>query len=128
MTNQLTNRYYVVDFMHIDDHRCFRPLEEDIGDDALEPLDPAERHHREEQLRQQLAELFRDAGWEGDGTIECFFVPPCFSSQSEGDTWCTTIYHVKQSNNGTSWLAIPNGFQFVFPEGLLAKRADDTTI
>jgi hypothetical protein len=122
MTNQLNDQYYVVDFMHIDDYRCFCPLKDAILDDFLSPLSPAEKHQHEEQLRQQLSELFRNAGWEGDGTIGCLFVPPCFSSQSEGDTWCTTIYHVKQSNNGTSWLAIPKGFQFVLPEGALARK------
>jgi hypothetical protein len=40
----------------------------------------------------------------------------------DSDTWCTTIYHVKQSNNGTSWLAVPKGFRFVMPEGFLAKK------
>jgi hypothetical protein len=30
-------------------------------------------------------------------------------------------YHVKQSNNGTSWLAIPNSFAFRMPDGWLNK-------
>jgi hypothetical protein len=119
---KIRDGYRVVDYHHIDDDRCFRPLADDIVDWSVESMSPTQHREREEELRGQLAELFRRAGWEGDGTIECFFVPPCFSSQGEdGETSCTTIYHVKQSNNGTSWLAIPNGFDFRLPEARFAK-------
>lgn len=50
-----------------------------------------------------LTSLFKECGWEGDGKLETMLVPPFF-----GDgTWNRwfRIYHVKQSNNGTSWIA-----------------------
>lgn len=122
MVNKIKESYHVVDYHHIDDNRCFHPLARDIQDAPFESLAPGENQKREEDLRIELANLFRLAGWEGDGTIECFFVPPCFSSHGDdGDTSCITIYHVKQSNNGTSWLAIPNGFKFRLPEGWLTN-------
>jgi hypothetical protein len=122
MVKKIKESYYIVDYHHIDDYRCFHPLVCDIQDAAFESLAPVEKHQREEELRIELANLFRQAGWEGDGTIECFFVPPCFSRHGDdGDTSCITIYHVKQSNNGTSWLAIPNGFKFRLPEGWLTN-------
>ena len=120
----LKDTLHVVDFHHIDDYRCFHPLADDIEEPLIESMTPAQKKQREEELRAELSDLFRNSGWEGDGKIECFFVPPCFSSHGdEGDTSCITIYHVKQSNNGTSWLAIPNGFEFRMPEGWLAKTS-----
>ena len=124
MAHTVKESYHVVDYHHIDDYRCFHALACDIENDHFEPLSPEEKLQRENELRVELADLFRQAGWEGDGNIECLFVPPCFSKYREnGDTWCVTIYHVKQANNGTSWLAIPNGFKFNLPEGWLTNRS-----
>ncbi len=49
---------------------------------------------------------FRSQGWEGDGVIRLMWLPPFIGSGIE-DTWGTGVWHVKQSNNGTSWLASP---------------------
>lgn len=116
---RIKENYYVVDFEHIDDFRCFHPLQDAIEPAPLSDPTPAEREQRLEALRNELGELFSAAGWEGDGTINCFFVPPCFCNR--GDTYCETIYHVKQDNNGTSWLAIPRGFSFGMPQAQLSK-------
>jgi hypothetical protein len=101
MLNQ--NEYTVLSYQHIDDKRCFSPLKA-----AMEPWPPIGKGPSDEELEQlhdELSSMSKEAGWEGDGTIGCAFIPPCFV---EGDnTWCKTIYHVKQSNDGTSWLAIP---------------------
>src|SRR5438270_3846016 len=51
-----------------------------------------------------VRERFTEAGWEGDGDIGIIWVPPFVDIGIE-DTWGTYIWHVKQSNNGTSWLA-----------------------
>jgi hypothetical protein len=109
MKSPLKAQYRIVSFEHIDDHRCFRPLADAVGEGIFEGNSDKDTREQEEQLRSELAELFRDGGWEGDGEIECFFVPPCFCNRR--DTHCETIFHVKQSNNGTSWLAIPRGFR-----------------
>ena len=124
MAHKIKEIYHVVDYHHIDDYRCFHPLACDIQDAPFESLSPEEKLQREDELRVELDDLFRQAGWEGDGTIECIFVPPCFSKYREnGDTSCITIYHVKQHNNGPSWLAIHNGFKFHLPEGWLTNRS-----
>ncbi len=112
--------HYVVDFHHIDDYRCLRPLSEAMRDPHLDKPDSAESRKKEQRLRSELAALFRDAGWEGDGEIGCIFVPPCLFGGEDG--CCGIIYHIKQSNNGTSWLAIPKDMQLSLPEGWLAKR------
>lgn len=114
----LRDSHYVVDFHFVDDFRCVRPLRESLVDDFSTP-DPAEVEEREEQLRAELAALFRGAGWEGDGEINCIFLAPCFTAREDG--WCDVIYHVKQANNGTSWLAIPRGLSLSLPEGWLSK-------
>lgn len=108
----IKDNYYVVNFEHIDDYRCFRPLIEVF--DNLEDVVACEK---ERQLRSELNKLFLDAGWEGDGEINCIFMPPCFVN--DGYTTCEKVYHVKQSNNGTSWLAIPNDMRVSLPEKTL---------
>ena len=50
-----------------------------------------------------VKEVFMKAGWEGDGKIEIFAIPPVVSKGSGPDGFI--IWHVKQGNNGTSWLA-----------------------
>lgn len=60
-----------------------------------------------ESLTEMLAavrECFLCAGWEGDGEIGVIWLPP-FVDVGIEDTWGNYIWHVKQSNNGTSWLA-----------------------
>jgi hypothetical protein len=121
--NDIKGSYYVVDYQHIDDYRCFRPLGEGIEQAPFTEPIASEVRQEVEQLRAELGELFRNAGWEGDGTIECFFIPPCFCNR--GDTSCEIIYHVKQSNNGTSWLAIPHGFRFEMPQGFLSQSTSN---
>ena len=53
---------------------------------------------------EKIEELFREIGWEGDGKLGVIWIPPFVDIGIE-DGWGTYIWHVKQSNNGTSWLA-----------------------
>jgi len=101
--------YRVIRFEHADDYRCFQPISqfcaelsyfETPSDQFVELLTT--------ELRHRLSTLFGKAGWEGDGDIECVFVPPFFVP--DGYSNCETIFHVKQSNNGTSFVAMPPGF------------------
>jgi hypothetical protein len=110
----IKDTHYAVDFQFIDDFRCLRPLIESVGDS-----DSDEIRKQVENLRSELSTFFSDAGWEGDGDIGCIFVAPCLCGGEDG--WCRVIYHVKQSNNGMSWLAIPNGMRLSLPEPMFAK-------
>jgi len=58
-----------------------------------------------------LATQFKKAGWEGDGEIGLIWLPP-FVDVGVEDTWGTYVWHVKQSNNGTSWLASDTSLDF----------------
>ena len=106
----IKDTHYIVPFTFIDDFRCMKPLVaayEDPYSTGQAPLINIEK------LESELKAQFKDAGWEGDGKIECIFIPPCFM-QSE-DTFCETVFHVKQSNNGISWLAIPFDLKLQLP-------------
>jgi hypothetical protein len=107
------SRFYVIRYEHIDDTRCHRPLNEAFEHlwHAVSAIGTLEE--RTSILRKQLSTLFTQAGWEGDGEIGCFFIPPPFTGRD--DTWCEIIFHVKQSNNGTSFIAIPNRFEPSLP-------------
>lgn len=49
---------------------------------------------------------FRSSGWEGDGEIQLMWIPPFIGAGVE-DTWGVAVWFVKQSNNGTAFLASP---------------------
>ena len=100
-------------FEHIDDQRCFRPLIEDVASPFSDEEPTAQDYIKEKDLRAELHLLFRAYGWEGDGEIKCMFIAPCFT---RGYAHCETVYHVKQSNNGSSWLAIPRSMSLSLPE------------
>jgi hypothetical protein len=104
----------VVSYHHIDDYRAFRPLTEFfLNEEPFDSLEKSEVDLLAEKLRFGLWDLFQEAGWEGDGQISCIFIPPCFVPFS--DTYCKVVFHVKQYNNGTSFLAIPNGLDLEVP-------------
>ncbi|TCQ17469.1 hypothetical protein [Rhizobium sp. PP-CC-3G-465] len=51
-----------------------------------------------------IADLFRKNGWEGDGDIKIIWFPP-FVPIAPEDTWGSYVWVVKQSNNGTAFIA-----------------------
>jgi hypothetical protein len=56
-----------------------------------------------QDLIASLTDVFKTCGWEGDGTLQWMSVPPFFGDGTTG-RWFT-IYHVKQSHRGMSWIA-----------------------
>src|ERR1017187_2909236 len=88
--NQL---FFVYTFHFIDHTRGFSPSE------VYDPIRQEALGTRESEMR----DLFTRAGWEGDGRIEIFQIPPVVLPGSGHDGFL--IWHVKQTNNGTSWLA-----------------------
>lgn len=54
---------------------------------------------------------FLQEGWEGDGEIGLIWIPP-FVDIGSDDTYGTYIWHVKQQNNGISWLLSPIKLDF----------------
>jgi len=75
--------------------------------DVFEESSKAELDEFLAALRHELTE----AGWEGDGKIGVIWLPPFVDIGTE-DTWGTYVWHVKQSNNGMSWLAADTSLDF----------------
>lgn len=59
----------------------------------------------------EVSKLFKNNGWEGDGKIGVIWIPPFTNSELE-DTFGTYVWHVKQNNNGTSFIASPHNLNF----------------
>ena len=53
------------------------------------------------QFRQRLKQALVECGWEGDGRLEAMMFPPWLGTL----TGWFPVFHIKQSNNGTSWIA-----------------------
>ncbi len=64
----------------------------------------SEKRQRIKDAIELIASRFKEFGWEGDGTIGIIWLPP-FVDVGEEDTWGTYIWHVKQRNNGISFVA-----------------------
>jgi hypothetical protein len=54
---------------------------------------------------------FLDAGWDGDGNIELMWIPPFVLNRekTDFDTHGMVVWHVKQTEDGISWLLYPKG-------------------
>lgn len=54
-------------------------------------------------------ELFLEAGWYGDGSIELIWIPPFMFADSitNENTLGILIWHVKQTEDGISWILSP---------------------
>ena len=54
-------------------------------------------------------ERFLEDGWDGDGDIQLMWVPPFMLRQEKQWTFTKgiTVWHVKQLEDGTSWLLYP---------------------
>jgi hypothetical protein len=51
---------------------------------------------------------FLKAGWEGDGEIGLLWLPPfVFPASAQISTLGVAVWHVKQTEDGTSWLLSP---------------------
>lgn len=59
----------------------------------------------------EVEELFKNHGWDGDGEIGLIWLPPFVGLEVE-DTYGILCFHVKQTDNGTSWIASPAPLQF----------------
>src|SRR5215831_9509881 len=86
---------HVYAYHFLDDLRFVR-----APDEVLNDLDRNELACLLEAVRDR----FLSAGWEGDGKLGIIWLPPFVDAGVE-DTWGTYVWHVKQDNNGTSWLA-----------------------
>ena len=73
-------------------------------------INPEECLKNAEEYLSIAREMFLDAGWDGDGKIELMWIPPFMlrSSPTAELTLGVTIWHVKQLEDGVSWLLSPD--------------------
>jgi len=64
-----------------------------------------------DEVMEEVKQRFLQEGWEGDGEIGLIWIPP-FVDIGSDDTYGTYIWHVKQQNNGVSWLLSPIKLDF----------------
>lgn len=84
---------YIYEYQHLDILDFIRPVN-DITDKNLQV---------DLKKIEEIKQLFRDKGWEGDGELGLIWLPPFL--WDEGDTIGHFAWHVKQLNNGTSFIA-----------------------
>ena len=108
----------IIGYEHIDDPECF------LKPERILPLSSESL-----ALLEKVKEEFRNNGWEGDGEIgliwipSFFFIPP--PNTDHGQVFGTYIWHVKQHNNGTSYLGFyPDGLKFIAKGSLLGLQND----
>lgn len=94
--------YHVYEYTFLDELQFIKP--------------PGEVYKYEDSVQlniviEAIKKKFSDAGWEGDGDIGILWLPPFVDAGIE-DTWGTYIWHVKQSNNGISFLACTDPLMF----------------
>lgn len=94
--------YYVYEYTFLDDLQFVKVPEQIFCHEHGGQLDA---------VVQAVKQRFLDAGWEGDGDIGILWLPPFVDAGVE-DTWGTYVWHVKQSNNGISFLASPYPLEF----------------
>ncbi|MEL7613208.1 toll/interleukin-1 receptor domain-containing protein [Vreelandella titanicae] len=92
--------YDVYEYQHID---CleYMPSAEAVLQGVRNRNDILEAAHRR----------FSASGWEGDGELQIMWLPPFIGAGIE-DTWGLAVWFVKQSNNGTAFLASPVSLPF----------------
>ena len=71
-----------------------------------------------DDLMNTVKDVLSSAGWEGDGQLQLMWLPP-FVSPGHGDNMGNPVWFVKQSNNGTAFMASPSELSF---DGLHEER------
>ena len=90
--------YSVYSYHFIDDLRFIRPAKKVLVEDGL-ILEIVNKKIN------SIKKLFKKNGWEGDGEIGIIWLPPFLDDRNFIGQY---LWHVKQGNNGTSFIACPN--------------------
>ncbi len=92
---------YVIGYQHIDSTFLTIPASQ-ADDEKVRDMLPCSLT--------EAQNAFAKAGWEGDGRITFIWLPPFLFRGAE--CWGVCVWHVKQGNNGTSWLCASKPLSF----------------
>lgn len=101
-TQETIKNYHIYTYTFLDDLSYIKDPYEYFEYEPKKNIDDAIHH---------IKRQFLEYGWEGDGKIGIIWVPPFIDVGIE-DTWGTYVWHVKQRNNGISFLACDNLLDF----------------
>ena len=91
----LVQSYYIYEYTFLDDLQFIRRPKDVFEYEDEDDVDA---------MVDAISARFIESGWEGDGAIGILWLPP-FADVGIEDTWGTYVWHVKQSNNGISFLS-----------------------
>lgn len=118
-TPDTISHYHVYAYCFLDDLSFIRNPADVI--DEWSKIFPFGKTSDLDKLVEAVKQRLLEAGWEGDGQLGLIWLPP-FTDIGIEDTWGFYIWHVKQSNNGISWLLSPVELPF---KRLLAQNPLD---
>ena len=112
-TSESVADYHIYRYEWIDFHDYEKP-----ATDVLEGWSGAE------DFLTAIMRRWLDLGWEGDGTITTIWIPP-FCIENMDSTRGVIVWHVKQLEDGTSWIASKHPLPFL-ADCELFQEADDS--
>lgn len=95
-----------------EDLKNFHLLIHEYIDNLHFTFNPSEFLPNADEYLEVAAALFKEAGWRGDGAIQLIWVPPfVWEEFSNGEAaYGHVVWHVKQNEDGISWLLSPVEF------------------
>ncbi len=89
--------------------KTFRVVMYEWIDNLNFTLKPEECLTNSEEYIKIAKELFSNEGWDGNGEIELMWIPPFMfqNTQKEEFTQGFVVWHVKQNDDGISWILTP---------------------
>ncbi|MGN4542754.1 hypothetical protein [Bacillus cereus group sp. MYBK95-2] len=113
MLTQIEN-FLVYEYHFLDDLSFIKPLNEYLDSN-------------QEEITTKLKQLFSRYGWEGDGELGIIWLPPFVDIGIE-NTCGHYVFHVKQSNNGTSFLAsdIELPFEILIEQNAFQSKIEES--
>lgn len=94
-TSDCVRNYHFYAYEYLDDLSFMRPARDAFAD-----------WEHAEAVIERVEKRFQRIGWEGDGLMQLLWLPP-FAGAGDHDNYGCYVLHVKQDNNGVSWLASP---------------------
>lgn len=100
-----TNGLYVWSYTFIDDQSfCQKPSFDD------------EQYGITPKKLEMAKQAFKECGWEGDGEVQIIWIPQFLFS--DDDCYGLFVWHVKQRNNGFSFIASEINLTEMFPQAM----------